>query len=141
MKKTTTLIIYLLLLQTAFAAPEVIWEEPAPRTTIMSPSPELDTPPLWSMEYRLMLLTDLQTQSQPVKVYPNPVNRKDELNISLKGSGQKFLSFYDITGKMVKQVVTEKNVISLSVADLGEGVYILNVKSPSLQTTKKVIIR
>lgn len=141
MKKITTLFIYLLLLQNAFSAPKVECEESQPQTTAVVLTDAVERPPLWSMEYRFLLLSELQTQEHAVKVYPNPVNRKDDLNVNFRGSGKKYLSFYDITGKMVKQIVTEKNSVSLSVADLGVGVYILNVKSASIETTKKVIIR
>ncbi|WP_224489404.1 T9SS type A sorting domain-containing protein [Robertkochia flava] len=141
MKKITTLLIYLLLLPFAFSAPTVNCEESLPQPINVLANPAMEPAPEWSLDYRLLLLSETITQKDAVKVYPNPVNRKDELNISLRGAGKKYLSFYDITGKMVKQVVTEKNAVALSVADLGVGVYILNVKSASLQTTKKVIIR
>ena len=141
MKKITTLIICLLLLQPVFSAPKEPCEE---LQSTASPREKLDPSgdaTKWSMEYRLLLLSDAQNQNDAVKVYPNPVYRKDELNISLSGEGTKNLSFYDITGKMVKKVVTEKNSVAINIADLGVGVYILNVKSATLQTTKKVIIR
>ena len=106
MKKITTLIIYLLLLPFAFSAPKVYSEEPLPQSDKVLAVAAMETPPIWSLDYRLMLLSESITQTDAVKVYPNPVNRKDELNISLRGSGKKYLSFYDITGKMVKQVVS-----------------------------------
>ncbi|WP_224484557.1 T9SS type A sorting domain-containing protein [Robertkochia aurantiaca] len=93
------------------------------------------------MEYRLLLQNPTQGSSDLVKVYPNPVNRKDNLNIALSGTGKKEIAFYDITGKMVKRLSTEKNSMTMNVSDLGAGVYILNVKSDSIQITKKVIIR
>ncbi|THD65761.1 T9SS type A sorting domain-containing protein [Robertkochia marina] len=141
MKQITTLIICLLLLQPVFSAPKEPCEE---FQSTVSPMELIDPPgdtPEWSMEYRLLLLSETQNQNNAVKVYPNPVYRKDELNISLSGEGTKNLSFYDITGKMVKKVVTERNSVSINIGDLGVGVYILNVKSATLQTTKKVIIR
>ena len=141
MKKITTLIIYLLLLQTAFSAPKDYCEESQPQSTAVWPSPVLGDVPVWSLDARLMLLSEAQSQNNSIKVYPNPVSRKDDLNVTLSGTGKKYLSFYDITGKLVKQVTTEKNAVALNVSDLGVGVYILNVKSASLQTTKKVIIR
>ena len=141
MKQITTLIICLLLFQSAFSAPKVTGEESLPTLNPVWHDPATEELPVWSMAYRLMLLADLQGQNNAVKVYPNPVSRKDELNINLTGNGKKYLSFYDITGKMVKQVVTEKNSVALNVSDLGVGVYILNVKSATIQTTKKVIIR
>lgn len=141
MKKTITLIICLLLLQGTFAAPEVYCKENRPGI----PSESLTEPTgqklLWSLDYRLMLAAEATAQNDLVKVYPNPVSRRDLLNISLEGSGKKFLSFYDITGKLVKELTTEKNAVALNISEFGVGVYILNVKSPALQTTKKVIIR
>lgn len=141
MKQITTLIICLLLLQPVFSAPKESCKEFQSTTSPMEISDPSGDAPEWSMEYRLLLLSETQNQNNAVKVYPNPVYRKDELNISLSGEGTKNLSFYDITGKMVKKVVTEKNSVSINIADLGVGVYILNVKSATLQTTKKVIIR
>ena len=141
MKNNFTLIICLLLLQTAFAAPKDGRNESQPQSPEVPPSAHLVTPPEWSVHYSLMFLSEVETQNTDVKVYPNPVNRKDDLNINLSGAGKKYLSFYDITGKMVKKVETEKNAVTINVADLGVGVYILNVKSATVQTTKKVIIR
>ncbi|MCX2678554.1 T9SS type A sorting domain-containing protein [Galbibacter sp. EGI 63066] len=94
----------------------------------------------WSLESMLSLYAKAQDDDS-LKVYPNPVNKKDMLNISMGDKGKKVLSFYDITGKMVKVVETERQTFAFSVADMGVGVYILNVKSANFQTTKKVIVK
>ncbi|MCM5663275.1 T9SS type A sorting domain-containing protein [Galbibacter mesophilus] len=95
----------------------------------------------WSLESMLMLYPQSGLEDDSIKVYPNPVNRKDMLNISMTDPGKKRLAFYDITGKMVKVIETERTSFSFSVQDLGTGVYILNVSAAKFQTTKKVIVK
>ncbi|QLE00081.1 T9SS type A sorting domain-containing protein [Galbibacter sp. BG1] len=95
----------------------------------------------WSLERMLMLYTPDVISDDSLKVYPNPVNRRDNLNVSMTEIGKKRLAFYDITGKMVKVIETERTSFSFSVQDLGTGVYILNVSAPNFQTTKKVIVK
>lgn len=96
----------------------------------------------WSMEARLQLTEPSQQDREVVNVYPNPADRNNDLlNVTLPGTGKKQLAFYDITGKLIYSMETEKQQLSISLTDLGPGVYLLNVKTGKMQTTKKVIIR
>ncbi|TRZ42794.1 T9SS type A sorting domain-containing protein [Robertkochia solimangrovi] len=141
MKIKTTLFFCLLILQNVLSAPTELRKDNE-QTTQNTAIPFTDMEaPVWSMDYSILAYNQSWQHEEDVKVFPNPVNRKDALNVTLKGTGKKSLNFYDITGKLVKQLTTERNEIAISIAELGVGVYILNVKSDSIQTTKKVIIR
>ncbi len=76
-----------------------------------------------------------------VSVYPNPV--KDVIYIARSNVAEAVsITLMDITGKIVVQkVVTSPNrEISLDVAGLAEGMYILSVKGDKVNETRKVII-
>src|SRR5690606_7159141 len=76
-----------------------------------------------------------------LKVFPNPVKRKDMLHITTSDAGKKKLAFYDITGKVVKVLETSRTAFAFSVSDLDSGVYILNVSTSSYESAKKVIVQ
>ncbi|MCF8714571.1 T9SS type A sorting domain-containing protein [Joostella atrarenae] len=96
----------------------------------------------WSLESMLAFYNDEKSvQDDSLKVYPNPVNKKDMLNINMAGNGVKRLTFYDITGTMVKTLETERTTFTFSISDMDTGVYFLNVSASSFQTTKKVIVK
>src|SRR5690606_35641456 len=58
------------------------------------------------------------SQDNKLKVYHNPVNKKDRFHIRMEDSGVKRLAFYDITGKVVKVVETKHKSFSFSISDL-----------------------
>lgn len=113
-----------------------------PHTKSLATNPlTLPKASLWSLESMLSFYPDHSVQNDSLKVYPNPINQKDMLNISMVEEGKKRLTFYDITGKMVKVIETERKSFAFSISDIGTGVYILNVSSANFQTTKKVIVK
>ncbi|MEL4308715.1 T9SS type A sorting domain-containing protein [Joostella sp. CR20] len=95
----------------------------------------------WSLNDVLDLYPEFSTQEDSIKVYPNPIYRKDMLNITMDGDEKKRLVFYDITGNVVKLLETEKKSISFSIAEFGPGIYMLNVSSLNFKATKKVIVK
>ncbi|MDG3583608.1 T9SS type A sorting domain-containing protein [Galbibacter pacificus] len=94
----------------------------------------------WTLE-KMLSLYSFDDIDDSLKIYPNPVNRRDMLNVSMDDTGKKRLTFYDITGKMVKVVETERKTFSFGISDLGSGVYILNIATVNFQTAKKVIVK
>jgi len=89
----------------------------------------------------LMLAFYASPLENSLKVFPNPVKRKDMLHITTSDAGKKKLAFYDITGKVVKILETNRTAFAFSVSDLDSGVYILNVSTPNYQSAKKVIVQ
>ena len=73
-------------------------------------------------------------------VYPNPV--ASELHVDLPFSGMKTrISLYSTAGAMVKSITTNATSNTISVADLAEGVYILEVSAGGARKTFKLIVR
>lgn len=89
----------------------------------------------------LMLAFYASPLENSLKVFPNPVKRKDMLHITTSDAGKKKLAFYDITGKVVKILETSRTAFSFSVSDLDSGVYILNVSTSNYEAAKKVIVQ
>lgn len=93
------------------------------------------------MNLDLMLAFYASSVENSLKIFPNPVKRKDMLHITTADTGSKKLSFYDITGKVVKILETNRTAFAFSVSDLDSGVYILNISTPNYQAAKKVIVQ
>jgi hypothetical protein len=129
-----------LIIQLAFpvnAGTDIVWspqEEPREH-------PDLSTNHSGNLNLDLMLAFYGSPVEKSLKVFPNPVKRKDMLHITTSDQGKKKLAFYDITGKVVKILETNRTTFSFSVSDLDSGVYILNVSTPSYEAAKKVIVQ
>lgn len=78
-----------------------------------------------------------------LQVYTNPVNDVLDMNISSKSDAEAILFVYDITGKIVLQKALQlkegEQSISMSLADLKEGFYILNLNTGGKSINKKII--
>lgn len=74
-----------------------------------------------------------------IKVYPNPT--KGILNISLPQTSEATtLTLVDIQGRQILTKETSNTNETLNIEHLSEGVYILNIQSGSLKTSKKVVL-
>ncbi|ETN93785.1 T9SS type A sorting domain-containing protein [Zhouia amylolytica] len=71
------------------------------------------------------------------KLYPNPV-KNGKVYISSKKDLPKYITIYDVLGKVVmKEKLTSK---TLSVNELNKGVYILKAVEEDRATTRKLVI-
>lgn len=74
-----------------------------------------------------------------VKVYPNPT--QGILNISLPQMSEvTTLTLVDIQGRQILKKEVSNTLETLNIENLSEGVYILNIQSGSLKTSKKVVL-
>nr|WP_294898248.1 DNRLRE domain-containing protein [uncultured Pedobacter sp.] len=80
-----------------------------------------------------------------VSVYPNPATASLNIQLPTYNTKETTLSLSDLTGKTVihKSVSANQNVITLSVADMARGLYILELKTTDniVLLTEKVILR
>ncbi len=73
-----------------------------------------------------------------ISVYPNPVS--SQLNIKFAiGVPNTEISLYDVLGKEVKAIKTDKINEQISMENLSPGVYYLNVVQEGKITTKKIV--
>jgi len=78
----------------------------------------------------------------PITVYPNPANEKICLNISSIESNLNY-SIADITGKvLISQTlkIPATQPVEINVADLANGMYLLQLKTRQFTTIKKIVI-
>ena len=69
-------------------------------------------------------------------VYPNPAN--DVINVSYADAIDG-VTITDLNGRVVKQVVLGVNEAQINIADLSQGVYILNVSANGKSITEKIV--
>lgn len=80
---------------------------------------------------------NISTSSQ-IKVYPNPA--QSVINVEGAASAQTVCTLYDVQGNLVKQMTFNNVPVSISVADVKEGVYNLHVSSKNGVANKRVVI-
>jgi hypothetical protein len=71
-----------------------------------------------------------------LKVYPNPV--VNILSISYDKSID-LITVYDLSGRMVKQVLPNKTDVQVDMSDLAASMYVVIVRANGKQTEIKVI--
>ena len=72
-------------------------------------------------------------------MYPNPAN--EVINISFAPQPVEVtIAVYEMTGRLLKSVTTNKNSTSLDVSDLKNGIYFVTLSGKELNTSRKIII-
>jgi|SRR5690554_3688004 len=77
--------------------------------------------------------------SSSFSIYPNPA--KDIINISNSADVVGNVTITDMNGRVVKNVTLGENEGQINIADLSQGVYILNAVSNGKSVTEKIIKR
>ena len=79
-----------------------------------------------------------------INVYPNPASNDLSISYSVNGSSAVEISLYDITGKLVKQLLNEtltgKGVANVDVSSIAQGEYNLVMKSVNGTDAHKIIV-
>ncbi|WP_299117731.1 M28 family peptidase [uncultured Winogradskyella sp.] len=83
-----------------------------------------------------LLSTDSFTDNE-LKIFPNPV--KSVLNIDTTLNTDFDLEFFDVKGKLIKQVKTDVNTSSIDLSAFSSGVYFLEIKSNEKSRTFKFV--
>jgi hypothetical protein len=78
-----------------------------------------------------------QGAENSVRIYPNPVS--DKVTIEINNAGESTIEVLDVTGRLVKQVVTNSNNTELNTAGLAGGVYYIRIQSDKLLTVTRLI--
>lgn len=76
--------------------------------------------------------------NQTIIVYPNPV--KDVLTIKFPDSELRTLLVKNLSGKIVKNIITDAKQTSINVTNLSSGVYTLEIISSNANSTIKVVV-
>lgn len=76
-----------------------------------------------------------------LRLYPNPVNSGNTLNVSLGSSISGTIKIYSITGKLIYNKTTDNlKTSNIDVSGLSNGVYLLKLETDLTSISKKVII-
>jgi hypothetical protein len=85
--------------------------------------------------------TDIPSSTKLAQNYPNPFNPSTTIAYTIKNSGQVSLQVYDVTGRLVQELVNERKnageyTVSFNAGNLASGLYIYR-----LQTSGETLIR
>lgn len=78
--------------------------------------------------------------SSSISIYPNPANNKVTLNFDSGKPVERTITVTDLVGRIVLEQVINKNNISINVAELNSGSYMLTTKGEDGIGTKKLVI-
>jgi len=78
-------------------------------------------------------------------VYPNPFNSSTTVKYQVPNSGKINLSIYDITGRLVKELIDTyvrmgEHSLTMNVSDLASGMYILRLKTKTGSSSRQIAL-
>jgi hypothetical protein len=78
-------------------------------------------------------------------IFPNPIQTKGVITVSLEQGSEITIEFFDLTGKMVKKMSKEylvkgKHQIEFSSTEMKSGVYICKISATGWAEAKRIII-
>ncbi len=77
---------------------------------------------------------------QSINIYPNPASETLNVNFLEPQHKNSKIEFYDIQGKMVKNIIVSNNTNAINISDLYSGLYILKINTSNNTYSKKIII-
>lgn len=72
-----------------------------------------------------------------VRVYPNPV--QNTLFVNVTDAQIQQIHIFDISGKLVKEIITDNNTLNINIQDLNSGLYQLQIITDKGLISKKLI--
>ena len=81
------------------------------------------------------------TNESSLNVYPNPATDILEININNMELGQMYLKIYDISGKQIRKIDIFESQTKISVKDLANGVYMVQLFSNTQMIESKKLIK
>lgn len=102
-------------------------------TTVFNINIDPNAPPLSTEE-----LIDVN-----ISLYPNPAQNQLNVFISDYPDPKMEIAIYDVQGKLIRQIPAQQFLerVNINTADLSNGIYLLQVKSDQVLTTKKFSIQ
>lgn len=87
-------------------------------------------------EVSTLSIDDTEDKASIITLYPNPTNRM--LNIDLSGTdlNQGAIRLFDVSGKLVKSVSINRDLVLLDLGELSTGVYVVDIEG----VRKKVVV-
>ena len=83
----------------------------------------------------------VQTQTEDVIVYPNPVSDKIIVEFKNKDGKEHTITIFDVPGQLIKSVTSNNHKEVISIPALSKGIYFLKVSSDGISVTKKILVK
>ncbi len=80
-------------------------------------------------------ITNVATNGDNVKVYPNPTSQDVNVEIATNGNNYSEVRIIDVTGKTLKTAMLDNNKATINVAELAQGIYLLGCYRDGLQVS------
>ncbi|MBT8265850.1 MAG: T9SS type A sorting domain-containing protein [Bacteroidia bacterium] len=78
---------------------------------------------------------------ESVKVFPNPITTNSELNLHFSTSISAKIFIYDLIGKVVlDDEISNDSTKLLNVSNLNNGIYMLQIVTDTMSTTRKIVV-
>jgi hypothetical protein len=96
--------------------------------------------------YFLMTGIDQSTAASSVSVYPNPFREKITISYTMQESGPVKICLYDTFGKELRVIEDNQNqsagkyTLEMAAGNLGNGVYIMKIQTPTYSVSKKLLL-
>jgi hypothetical protein len=89
-------------------------------------------------------INSINQPANDVKTWPVPATDELNMNITASSENKAKIGLYDITGRLVKEMLTElkpgDNNLTINTSDISNGVYFLNVTGDKINVSRKVVI-
>ncbi len=86
-------------------------------------------------------LTSVETLEQGIQLYPNPANDMFHLKVASLMSEKAFVTVSNMKGQIVYQGSLVDGKAQINVANISEGMYVVNVKAGSKNLNTKMVVR
>lgn len=115
-------------------------ESPTNRPLLLAANEASNTISIWQINDTLVSLQELEGAiANKLSIYPNPSS--DNVFISIENETIEMVQLYDISGKLVKEMLQPKQVQVINVNELSPNIYILRIQSESGVKTSKIIVQ
>ena len=93
-------------------------------------------------EYNPSITTGIpEVAKENAVIFPNPASDLITINLNNPSNTEITLKIYNVTGELVKSELLKQNQLQINVADLRNGIYMIEVKSKDWSNRQKLIIQ
>ena len=117
------------------------WNNLTPQTEYVCLASGKNSNGEWGQTAKITFTTGAESLSEleaGFEIFPNPATSMINIKSSLNGEAQ--VNIFDMTGRCVKQVVTDMNNATISIENLNKGVYFISVQQDKYYNIQKLVV-
>lgn len=114
-------------------------QSPTGKNLVVAANEVSSTISIWEINDTLTSVNEVSAVSNNLLIYPNPV--KNQLFISAEKDLINAVEMYDMSGRMVRNIQTPKQLQVIEVKDMKPNVYLLRIHTTEGIKTSKVIVQ